>query len=194
MDLDRLGAGEEAAMFNGEDMTGWKVLKEIFFDAAGRVEAGGGTMILGAGNDLTGVKWQGAVLRDEFEISLEGRRLEGADFFCGLTFPVRKGHLTLILGGWGGTVVGLSNIDYMSAVENSTTQNVEFKKGRWYAIRVRVAGGRIRIFLDKEKIIDHAIEGHRFEIWPQQEDARPLGITTYSTKGEFRNFRYRRLK
>jgi hypothetical protein len=89
--------------------------------------------------------------------------------------------------------VGLSNIDYMSAVENSTTQRVEFETGRWYSIRVRVAEGHVRVFLDEEKIIDHAVEGHRFEVWPQQEDARPLGITTYCTKGEFRNFRYRRV-
>ena len=53
--------------------------------------------------------------REDYEVSLEARRLEGTDFFCGLTFPVGKEPCTLIIGGWGGTTVGLSNVDDYSA-------------------------------------------------------------------------------
>ena len=40
-----------------------------------------------------------------YEISLEGRRVEGDDFFCCLTFPYNKTHATFVLGGWGGSFV-----------------------------------------------------------------------------------------
>ena len=37
----------------------------------------------------------------DYELRLEAKRVEGGDFFCGLTFPVGKEYCTLILGGWG---------------------------------------------------------------------------------------------
>jgi len=186
-DLTKLAPGDVAEMFNGRDLTGWKVLAEGYFDQAGKVYAKDGAIVLGAGSNMTGVQWTGRVLRDNFRINLEAKRVEGEDFFCGLTFPVGEGYVTLILGGWGGQVVGLSNVDHMSARENNTTRIIEFKKNTWYSVEVRVAGGKIRIWLDGELIIDQETTGRNFDIWPQQEPTRPLGITTYATKGAIRD-------
>jgi len=193
-ELDKLPEGREAVLFNGEDLTGWEVIvDDIFYDRTGKVEVVDGSVVLGAGQELTAVRWAGKVLRDNFRITFQARRIEGEDFFCGLTFPVRKGHVTLILGGWAGTAVGLSNIDDMSAIENETTQMITFKLGKWYDVEVEVHAGRIVISLDNETIIDQEIGDHKFNVWPQMEPPRPLGIATYCTKGAFRNVVVRRL-
>lgn len=192
-DLTKLAVGEEVKLFNGTDLTGWRLVKEIFFDRPGPVTVKDGNLSLGKGEDLTGVAWKGPVLRDGYEVSFEARRVEGMDFFCGFTFPVGKGDLTLILGGWGGCVIGLTAIDSFSAAENETTRSREFKLKKWYPVRVRVADDRIRVFLEGEKIIDQERTGHQFEVWPQMEEARPLSFSTYATVGEYRNIVYKRL-
>lgn len=192
-DLTKLAPDDEAELLNGRDLTGWKVLTDGYFDLAGKVYAKDGAMVLGAGNTMTGVQWTGKALRDNFRITLDAKRVEGEDFFCGLTFPVAKGHVTLILGGWGGRVVGLSNVDYMSASENNTTRIIEFERNKWYAVEARVGGGHIQIRLDGKLIIDQETEGRHFDVWPQQEDTRPLGITTYATKGAIRDIRVERM-
>jgi len=192
-DITALTPGQEVELFNGRDLTGWKVLTEEYFDMPGKVSVKDGAMILGAGSDLTGVRWGGEVLKTDFTLSLEARRVEGSDFFCGLTFPVCEGYVSLILGGWGGTAVGLSNVDDMSAIENATSQAIEFVKGKWYSIEVTVADGYVRVWLDDKKIIEQVIAGKRFNVWPQKEIVRPLGVATYCTVGAIRRFAVKRL-
>lgn len=185
---------DPALLFDGESLAGWKVLKEDFFDAAGKVYVADGRMILEAGHELTGVSYRGGrVPRSNYEVTLEAMRLAGEDFFLGMTFAVGKEYVTLILGGWGGQVVGLSNINFMSAVENETTKVVEFKSDRWYRVRVRVTDERIEAWLDDERIINVDRADKKFDIWPQQEPVRPFGLASYSTKAAYRKIRLRRL-
>ncbi len=189
-----LAPGQTATLFNGRDLTGWQALRGDYYDSAGPIAARDGGIVLGAGQDLTGVRWTGSVLRDNYAISLRAKRVEGSDFFCGLTFPVGKQCVTLILGGWGGSIVGLSNVDDRAAVDNQTTSSVQFEQNRWYDVEVRVAAGRIRVWLDDdEPVIDLACQGHHFEVWPEQEQARPLGVTTYATTGAIDGFLVHRL-
>ena len=192
-DITALTGGQEVELFNGRDLTGWNVLTKEYFDMPGKVSVKDGAMILGAGSDLTGVKWGGEMLKTDFTLSLEARRVEGSDFFCGLTFPVGEGYVSLILGGWGGTAVGLSNVDDMSAIENATSQAIEFVKNKWYSIEVTVAEGYVRVWLDDKKIIEQVIAGKRFNVWPQKELVRPLGVATYCTVGAIRRFAIKRL-
>ena len=44
----------------------------------------------------------------------------------------------ILLGGWGGGVVGISSIDTMDASENETTKYRQFVTDRWYKVRLRV--------------------------------------------------------
>ena len=192
-DVMSLEVGQEAELFNGRDLTGWNVLTKEYFDAPGKVNVKDGAMILGAGSDMTGVQWAGEVLKDDYSISLEARRVDGSDFFCGLTFPIGESYVSLILGGWGGSAVGLSNINDMSAIENQTSQMVEFVQNKWYSIEVRVTEGRVRVRLDDKEIIDHKIKDQRFTIWPQMEPTHPLGVATYGTVGAFRRIAVERL-
>jgi hypothetical protein len=129
-----------------------------------------------------------------YEISLEAMRLEGADFFCGLTFPVGKAACTLVVGGWGGMVVGISNIDRLDASQNETTQEMQFDDRRWYRIRARVTEQKIEAWIDDEKRIDFATTGRVLSLRPGDiQKSLPLGIATYMTRAAVRDIRLRRL-
>ena len=186
-------AGQNSELFNGKDLSGWKVADKFWFDKHGKVEVSDGKIILGTGQPGTGIAFQGKLPADEYELSLEACRLDGDDFFCGLTFPVGESFCTLILGGWGGTVTGLSNIDDAAAVENDTTGSVDFQKDRWYAVRLRVSKDRIQAWVDKEMLVDVPRKDHRFSVWWEQEPMRPLGIATWNTKGALRKIHLKRL-
>jgi hypothetical protein len=71
---------------------------------------------------------------------------------------------------------------------------VHFETGRDYRIRIRVAGGRLRCFLDEELIVDLVLAAHEFSLRPEVELTRPLGLSTYLTTSRVSALRYRRLK
>ena len=182
------------SLFDGKSLKGWKPTN---FIGKGKVEVKDGCIFLGAGNDLTGVSFvdTNSLPRMDYEIELEGKRVSGCDFFCGLTFPVGKAHCTLVLGGWGGSVVGISCIDGMDASENETTKSMEFVKDRWYAIRVRVTSEKIECWIDKELVADVTTTGKKISMrFGEIEDSAPFGIATYDTAGVLRNLRMRRIE
>jgi hypothetical protein len=128
-----------------------------------------------------------------YEISLEAMKLDGSDFFCGLTFPVGKSAVSLICGGWGGGVVGISSIDDMDASENETTKYMNLNKDHWYHIRVRVTPDKIEAWIDKEQLIDVKTTGRRLNLRPGDIDCSlPFGIATYQTRTAVRNIKWRR--
>ena len=181
-------------LFNGKDLDGWKILSEDWFTDHGKVYVKDGAIYLDPGNAQTGISWKGEFPRTDYEVSLEAKRVEGEDFFCGMTFPIGEGGFaTWIVGGWGGHVVGLSNVDGANASENQTTKSMEFEKDRWYSLRLLVTDERIECWIDLEKIIDLARGDHKFAVWPNQESVRPFGVATWHTGGALKNFRLRRL-
>lgn len=150
-----------------------------------------GAIRIEPGADLNGVTWQGEFPRVGYELALEARRVDGSDFFCGLTFPVGERCCTLVLGGWGGAVTGLSCIDGRDAGDNETTDAMTFERGRWYDIRVRVTSNRIECFVDRVAIVDQDIENRRIDVRAEVIPSQPLGIATYATTGEARRIRWR---
>jgi hypothetical protein len=180
-------------LFNGRDLAGWTVLDEGFFDKGGTVHAAGGAVHLEAGHDQTGIAWAGEFPTTNYEVELEAMRAGGGDFFCGMTFPVASSHCTWIVGGFGGKVVGLSNVDTYIAAENGTTRFMTFESNRWYRLRLRVTDERIEAFIDGERVIDQERGGHTFDIWLEVEPCRPFGIATWRTSGVLRNIVLRRL-
>ncbi|HXY34949.1 MAG TPA: DUF1080 domain-containing protein [Planctomycetaceae bacterium] len=179
------------ALFDGRTLKGWKSTE---FGGEGTVEVKEGAILLGVGNDLTGVNYLRPVPHRNYEVSLEARRVDGSDFFCGLTFPVKDDPCSLIIGGWGGGVCGLSSIDGLDASENSTTKYREFETGRWYTIRLRVTDAKIEAWIDKVQIVNQSLAGKKISIRSEVEASRPFGIASYRTLAALRNIRLRELK
>jgi hypothetical protein len=179
------------SLFDGRTLKDWK---STDFGGEGTVEVKDGAILLGVGNDLTGVNYRPLVPHRNYEVSLEARRVDGADFFCGLTFLVKDDPCSLIIGGWGGGVCGLSSIDGLDASENSTTKYREFETGRWYTIRLRVTDAKIEAWIDKEQIVDQKLASKKISIRSEVEASRPFGIASYRTLAALRNIRLRELK
>jgi hypothetical protein len=180
---------EWRSLFDGKTLAGWKSTN---FGGEGEVLVEKGQLILEMGSNMTGVTWTGGDLpRVDYEIRLEAMKVEGNDFFCGLTFPVRDSYCSLIVGGWGGGIVGLSSLDAEDASENETSKVMGFQKGRWYRIRLRVAQERIEAWIDDENIVNVATAGRRISIRPEVELSKPLGIATWVTKAALRKIEMR---
>ena len=90
--------GEVTLNFDGTSITGWEVTN---FGPQGPVSVSGEQIILGMGEGCTGITWNGDFPKVDYEVSLDAKRVEGNDFFCGMTFPAGKDPCTLIIGGWG---------------------------------------------------------------------------------------------
>ena len=179
------------SLFDGKTLDGWKPAK---FGGEGEVRVKDGLLVLGCGESLTGITYQGKPPRMDFEISLQAMRLDGSDFFATTTFPVGKEYCSLVVGGWGGTVVGLSNVDFYDAGDNITTRFVGLESKKWHRVRIRVSKARIEAWIDKEQIVDLPTEGHKFGTRFEVEPCKPLGIASFCTTAALRDIRIRRLK
>lgn len=179
------------ALFNGRDLAGWRVLDEAFYADRGRVHVADGALRLEAGDPMTGAAWTGDFPRSGYEVELEAMRTGGGDFFAAVTFPVGEGRCSWVVGGWGGTVVGLSSVDGYDASENATTRVMTFESGRWYRLRVRVTGERVECFIDGERVIDQLREGVRFSVRFEMEPIEGFGLSTWRTGAAYRNLRLR---
>ncbi len=178
-------------LFDGTSLRGWR---ETPFRNRGPVRVGNGTITLEAGSPLTGITFAGSFPRSNYEVRFEAARLKGGDFFASLTFPVGEAFCTWVTGGWGGDIVGLSNLDGWDASDNETRSYFNFESGRWYAFRLRVAAGRIRAWIDDQPVIDVVIEGRSIGLRPGEiKLSAPLGFASYATTGGLRKIEYRPL-
>lgn len=187
------------SLFDGRTLAGWKP-SGFYDEGTVRVEAPfrdvPSAIVMEPGAFLTGITWarEDDLPRRDYEIALEAMKVEGGDFFCGLTFPVGESACTLIVGGWGGMVVGLSSVDDFDASENETTAAMEFARGRWYRIRVKVTAERIEAWIDNRQLVDFEIKDRKIGLrWGDIDKSLPLGIAAYQTRAALREIRLRRL-
>ena len=178
------------SLFDGKTLSPWKPTN---FGGEGDITVVDGELKMEMGYPMTGVTWDGfEIPKQNYEISLEARRDDGVDFFCGLTFPVKESHCSLIVGGWGGTLLGLSCIDGFDASENATTQFLEFDDNRWYKIRVKVSESTITVWLDDKEVVHQQLEGHEISLRNETLPCRPLGICCFETVCRYRNVKLTR--
>jgi len=170
--------------FDGKPFTGWEVTN---FGPQGPVYISGNDIILGMGDGCTGITWKGNFPSIDYEVALEARRIEGNDFFCGMTFPVGKDPCTLIVGGWGGTTVGLSSIDGLDASHNSTRTLMQFDKNRWYHIRLAVTPVKIAAWIDTVQVVNFTMGNRKLSVRPEVELSKPFGIASWNTTAALRN-------
>ena len=186
-----VAAGAETrALFNGRDLSGWKVAEMVGGGAVSVLPDG--EIECGFGNPLTGIAYTNTPLRMNYELSLEIMRVQGMDFFAALTIPIETNCCTVIIGGWGGNLCGISSFDYMDASENQWSEAREFENGRWYTLRVRVTPGVLQVFLNENlytaRIEFDASSRFSLRLGSDIEMTAPLGLATYHTKARWRNF------
>lgn len=173
----------------------------LVFGADGDIFVEDDVLHLDMGGPLTGVRYQGDVAEllgpnlENYEIAFEAQRIQGMDFFVGLTFPIgTDGEVTLIMGGWGGSLVGLSSLDHADASMNPSTQLMKFEQGQWYAVRVAVTSTSIGVWIDGEQVIDlQRADFTKFSLRGEVLDTAPLGMCCFQTHAAYRNFTVRRI-
>jgi hypothetical protein len=179
------------SLFDGKTLAGWKAAE---FVPKAEIAVADGELRIAPGEPHSGIVREGEPpARMNYEIELEAKRTRGHDFFCGLTFPVNQDPCTLVCGGWGGGVVGLSSIDDLDASENQTASVQEFKDDTWYKIRLRVTKTHITAWIDDKEVISQELEGRKISIRREVSPCVPLGISTWNTGSALRNLRYRKL-
>ncbi len=187
----KLPAVNGTYLFNGNSLEGWKITQ---FGTQGVVDVSGGKIVLNFGDGCTGVTYKKAFPKVNYEVNLEARKTSGNDFFCGMTFPLNNEFCSLVIGGWGGPVVGLSCIDGADASNNATKILKRFDKNVWYKIKLRVTGKKIVTWIDGEKLVDFDYRGHELYVRPEVELSKPFGICSWITTSELRNIWVRKLE
>jgi hypothetical protein len=161
----------------------------------------GPAIVVEMGDTLGGVHWGSEaakaveIPKTNYEIELEVYKIDGNDFPLGLTFPVGDSHASLILGGWGGSVVGISSIDERDASENSTTKLNYMKRNHWYKVRLRVTPDKLEAWLDGKKLIDQDIKDKKITLRNGEiMKSKPLGLATFRTSAAYRKIRLKSLR
>ncbi|HUS92403.1 MAG TPA: DUF1080 domain-containing protein [Phycisphaerae bacterium] len=177
------------ALFDGKSLDGWKVPK---FGGDGKVYVKDGAIHIERGDMCSGFTYDDAngpmpkLPKEDYELVVDAMRVEGDDFFCGLTFPVGKDYISLIPDGWAGSVTGLSCLDDFDASMNETTQDLEFKNQQWYRFRCRVTRTHITCWVDDKQIIHVARGDRKIGIRGEVEQSCPLGVATWMTHAAVR--------
>lgn len=180
---------KEIVLFNGKSLDDWET---VDIGGSGVVELEGGLMIINQGESVSGVVYKKAAALPvtNYEITLEAKRLQGVDFFVGLTFPVGslKTCATLVCGGWGGSVTGISSIDNLDASENNTSSYQRYEDDKWYPVKLRVTPENLSAWVGDKQVIDEDIKGKKIAVRPGPiESYLPLSLTTFNTTAAIRN-------
>uniref|UniRef100_UPI0032173A4D 3-keto-disaccharide hydrolase n=1 Tax=uncultured Draconibacterium sp. TaxID=1573823 RepID=UPI0032173A4D len=177
-------------LFDGKTLNGWEITN---FGTEGPITVSEGKIVINMGDGVSGITWTGEFPKMNYEVNLEACKTAGNDFFCGMTFPVNDEFCSLILGGWGGPVVGLSCIDGLDASENETKTLKRFDKDVWYQIKLQVTDEQITAWVDADKLVDFSYRGRKLNTRPEVDLSKPFGICTWITTSEIRNIWMREL-
>lgn len=180
---------QKVVLFDGKKLGYWK---KSNFVHPGKIEVVDSAIVLGMGGYMTGISWTGPVVSMNYEINLDAKRVEGDDFFCGLTFPYGETVCSFIAGGWGGLTTGLSNINEEDASENETSNWMYFNNNQWYHIRLQVTPENINVWIDDRQMVELETTGKRIDIRSEMSACVPLGLATYWTAAAVKNITVQR--
>jgi hypothetical protein len=179
------------ALSNDENLEGWR---QTDFAGHGEVQCRRGLLLLKTGDPFTGINYTNPFPKMNYEVALDAARVMGSDFFCGLTVPVGDSFCSLIVGGWGGSLMGVSSLDGLDASENQTTKFLNFQSGRWYRIRLRVTEHRIEAWIDNEQLVNVDTTDKRISLRPGEiELSKPFGLACWETSAALRQIKMRRV-
>ena len=182
---------EWKSLFDGKTLKNWK---SSGFGGDGPIAVEEGKIVMDQGSEMTGITWTGEALpKMNYEVSVMAQRIEGSDFFCGLTFEINDDPCSLIIGGWGGGVVGISSLNGLDAANNETTKYQVFKSGEWYKIRLRVSEIGLMAWIDDKQVVSVKTKGKEISIRGEVENSRPFGISCFATKAGLKDIKIRKL-
>jgi hypothetical protein len=178
-------------LFDGKSLDGWKKVDSF---KAGAVKVEDGSIVIEAGGPMSSVVSTRTDLpTTDYELSFEAKRTAGQDFFAAATFPVGKSFITLINGGWGGGVTGLSSINGSDASENETRRFVKYQDNTWYRFRVQVTDDVIRCWIDDKETFVVNYKGQQVKTRIETRACQPLGFATYRSTGAVKAVQVRKL-
>ena len=163
------------------------------FGGDGAIRATPHELTLEPGAPLTGGTFSTTLPDSDYELSFSAARVSGLDFFCGMTFPTKRGCLTLVLGGWAGAVCGLSSLDGLDASSNATRTLRSFPNGRDVDVRIEVRGERVRVSIDGAEFLDCDTTGKSVEVRQEMEPLKLFGFCCYLTTARLSRLRWRPL-
>jgi len=180
---------ETRALFNGKDLSGWK-LADIWGN--GKVEVlSNGVVSCDIGKPLSGIAYTNPFPTMSYEVKVEAMRKAGSDFLIALTLPVESNACTVVIGGWGGGLCGISSIDFMDAAENSYSSGVALTNNIWYTLRVRVTPGLLEVALNDTlytaKVPFEKSSRFSLRSGSDIDKTLPFGLATFETHALWRN-------
>ncbi len=179
----------------------WDLLSVEFIQAwqpagipdEGMINAKLDELSVGIGLPMTGAKWtrwnKAGLPQTSYQIEYETMRSEGEDIFGMCTFPVgsHQSHATFVIGGWGGTLTGISSIDFKDASENQTRGEQTFENHRWYRVRIEVRPEVLRAWVNDKPVVNASIKGRQVTLRPGFIDhCLPFGFATWNTHAKIR--------
>lgn len=178
-------------LFDGADLGGWR--PGVYGDPPDYELTDEG-VVLPQTAWLSGMTYDGDVPSAPYRLEVVATRRYGSDFFLGVTFPVRESHLTLVLGGWGGSLCGLSCIDGMDASENDTRTNRYFPNGKLQTVVIDVGDDRVVARVNGEGVVDRALGAdEELSLRTEVLASRPLGLAAFATSTTVHSVRVRPL-
>ncbi|MBN2209868.1 MAG: DUF1080 domain-containing protein [Sedimentisphaerales bacterium] len=121
----------------------------------------------------------------DYEFTMEACKTGGDEgFFMHLRVLNEKEYYWTNFGGWGNTGHGLERGIKGNDRWEGVTPHVEgqIETGRWYTVRGRCEGPRIRFWLDDKLIIDYTDDG-------KGPTHGRVGVGTWTTQAKFRNLK-----
>jgi hypothetical protein len=180
------------SLLKSDSLDGWEITN---FGGEGAVEVREGVLMLDRGDPMTGIHSKKKDFPQEnYEMRWKARRVDGSDFFVGITFPVGKEFCSLISGGWGGGLVGISSINGNDASENETSGFRDFKNNKWYSFRVRVDKKQIKAWIDDQEVVSVDREGKSFSVRAEVMASRPLGYCVFQSVCEIKDWEYQTIQ
>ena len=175
-------------LLQGDSLDGWKLTN---FGGEGSVEVLEGVLKLGMGDPLTGVHLNRKDFpKENFEMRWKARRIDGSDFFAGVTFPIGEEHCSFICGGWGGGLVGLSSINGNDASENETANFRQFKNKQWYRFKIRVDKTQVIVWIDDEELLKVERANRKFSLRAEVLKSRPVGYCVFQSMVEVKEWEF----
>ena len=185
--------GEWVALFDGKTLRGWEKVEGGRFEGHGPIYVNEGRLVLSRGQRRTGIAWTGEFPTVDYELVLELRRDEGQEF-CAMLLPFGSERGSWTLGGWAGTMSGLSRLDKRSASVNDTKLLKGYETGKWYRARLRVTEAKVEAWVDDEKTVDVSRAGRRFVQPEWLPLAQPFVLNTYRATLSARTIKLRLLE